>query len=104
MIPAGGFGFNVPALAQSTNQSTLTSLASLQQSELGNLLARYQTGALYQTAGAVWGLGYAVNAAATRTILRGMCRGRQLQAAADAAAQAAAAAAAQPPAPSTEQP
>jgi hypothetical protein len=89
-IPAGGFGFQVPAIANFANRSALGDLASLQQSELGTLYSRLSTGALFQLAGVGWGLGYAAETAATRTILRGLCRSQQLRGALTTAAEAAA--------------
>jgi hypothetical protein len=76
-VPPGGFDFEIPELRDSVNQSAQTHLASLQQGELATQLTRLQNGAQFQVAAGVWGLGYGLDASATRLVLRALCRGPQ---------------------------
>ncbi len=64
-------------LYNTTNAGTLTSLAGLQQAELGQLSTRYSNSAYYQTAAATWAGIYATQASATFTRAQAECQQRQ---------------------------
>ena len=67
-------GFN---LYDPANVGTLTSLASLQQAELGTLNVRYSNSAYFQTAAATWAGAYATQASTAFTLLQALCQNQQ---------------------------
>jgi hypothetical protein len=67
LLPNGFNPFNID------NVGTVTSLAALQQAELGTLNGRYANAALYQTANATWAGARATQAGAVFTIYQAMC-------------------------------
>ena len=76
-----GNDFNVRDPA---NVGTLTSLAGLQQAELGTINTRYSNSAYYQTAAATWAGDYATQAVSAFTILQAYCQNQPQRATAAA--------------------
>src|SRR5262249_29766566 len=81
-----GLTANAIAAAATANGGTLSAsqqvdLASEQQTELGTLFDRYRLGGQLQLASGSWGLGLALRASASRSILPRLCRSQQAQAA-----------------------
>jgi hypothetical protein len=68
LLPNGFNPFNID------NVGTVTSLAALQQAELGTLNGRYANAALYQTANATWAGARATQAGALFTIYQAYCQ------------------------------
>ena len=69
VLAPAGYNFRDPA-----NMGTLTSLAALQQSELGTLNTRYSNAAYFQTAAATWAGAYATQAATAFTLAQAACQ------------------------------
>lgn len=65
------------AWADPANVGTLIALASLQQSELGNLNTRYTLSASYQEMASSWAAAYATQASAALAVARTLCEGLQ---------------------------
>ena len=81
LVPAGGFGFQIPTVNNFINFTTAASLAGLQQAELSNLSLRYSNAGIFQTAAGTWRAADAALAGTTLAVLNALCNGQMASAA-----------------------